>query len=333
MRKQSNSIIIENKRMRLTLGEDGIAKSLVCLATGEECLDTNELMPMFSVTEERPFNNEIKLAHPNKRMTFGSTHIECEKDLLTVSFELVRFQASIRVVERDDYITFELVDFPMGPEAFGPLWMDRPPVTVTRLIQLPIRKREKFGNWLNVVSDDNVAIGVLGTSPYESVDAREQKGAMILSADAVREVKMKGVCAALMVCPSNELMDCIETMEIDFDLPRGVASRRAPSINRSLYWTMSINPTNVDENIEYAKKCGLRYMLIYYPAIFKEKGGEGWIGNYEYQDCYEGGVEGLKKMLDKIKITIAFFIAVVMLAMGIVYSDNKEDIILENIKE
>ena len=44
----------------------------------------------------------------------------------------------------------------------------------------PIRKREKFGNWLNVVSDDNVAIGVLGTSPYESVDAREQKGAMIL---------------------------------------------------------------------------------------------------------------------------------------------------------
>ena len=137
MRKQSNSIIIENKRMRLTLGEDGIAKSLISLATGEECLDTNELMPMFSVTEERPFNNEIKLAHPNKRMTFGSTHIECEGDLLTVSFELVRFQASIRVVERDDYITFELVDFPMGPEAFGPLWMDRPPVTVTRLIQLP----------------------------------------------------------------------------------------------------------------------------------------------------------------------------------------------------
>ena len=60
MRKQSNSIIIENKRMRLTLGENGIAESLICLATGEECLDTNELMPMFSVTEERPFNNEIK---------------------------------------------------------------------------------------------------------------------------------------------------------------------------------------------------------------------------------------------------------------------------------
>ena len=301
MRKQSNSIIIENKRLRLTLNENGYAESLISLASGEECLDTNELVPMFSLTEERPFNNEIKLAHPNKRMTFGATHVECEGDLLIISFELVRFKASVRVVERNDYITFELVDFPMDDAAFGNLWMDRPPVASFRLVQLPIRKRTKFGNWLNVVSDDSVAIGVLGTSPSESIDAHEQKGAMILTADAVREVKMKGVCAALMVCEADKLLDCIETMEIDFDLPRGVAGRRADYINRSLYWTMHINPTNVDKNIEYAKQCGLQYMLIYYPAIFKEKGGEAWIGNYEYQDCYEGGVEGLRKMLDKIK--------------------------------
>ena len=301
MRKQSNSIIIENKHLRLTLSENGYAESLISLASGEECLDTNELVPMFSLTEERPFNNEIKLAHPNKRMTFGATHVECEGDLLIISFELVRFKASVRVVERDDYVTFELVDFPMDDAAFGNLWMDRPPVASFRLIQLPIRKREKFGNWLNVVSDDKVAINVLGTSPYESIDAREQKGAMILTADAVRAVKMKGTTAALMVCEADKLLDCIETMEIDFNLPRGVAGRRADYINRSLYWTMHINPTNVDQNIEYAKQCGLQYMLIYYPAIFKEKGGEGWIGNYEYQDCYEGGVEGLKKMLEKIK--------------------------------
>lgn len=301
MKKQSNSIIIENKHLRLTLGDNGIAKSLISVATGEECLDQNELLPMFSLVEERPFNNEIKLAHPNKRMTFGATHVECEGDTLTVSFELVRFKASVRVVERDDYITFELVDFPMDEAAFGNLWMDRPPVASFRLLQLPIRKREKFGNWLNVVSDDTVAINVLGTSPYESIDAREQKGAMILTADAVREVKLKGTRAALITCHADKLLDCIETLEIDFDLPRGVAGRRADYINRSLYWTMSINPTNVDKNIEYAKQCGLQYMLIYYPAIFKEKGGEAWIGNYEYQDCYEGGVEGLRKMLDKIK--------------------------------
>ena len=214
MKKQSNSIIIENKHLRLTLGDNGIAKSLISVATGEECLDQNELLPMFSLVEERPFNNEIKLAHPNKRMTFGATHVECEGDTLTVSFELVRFKASVRVVERDDYITFELVDFPMDDAAFGNLWMDRPPVASFRLLQLPIRKREKFGNWLNVVSDDTVAINVLGTSPYESIDAREQKGAMILTADAVREVKLKGTRAALVTCHADKLLDCIETLEI-----------------------------------------------------------------------------------------------------------------------
>ena len=255
MKKQFNSIIIENKHMRLTLGENGVAESLISLATGEECLDKNELLPMFSVTEERPFNNEIKLAHPNKRMTFGATHVECEGDILTISFELIRFKASVRVVEREDYITFELVDFPMGPEAFCNLWMDRPPVASFRLVQLPIRKREKFGNWLNVVSDDSVAIGVIGTSPYESIDAREQKGAMILTADAVREVKMKGTRAALLTCQADKLLDCIETLEIDFDLPRGVAGRRSDYINRSLYWTASINPSNVDKSIAYAKQC------------------------------------------------------------------------------
>ena len=57
MKKQSNSIIIENKHMRLTLNENGYAESLISLATGEECLDTNELVPMFSVTEERPFTS------------------------------------------------------------------------------------------------------------------------------------------------------------------------------------------------------------------------------------------------------------------------------------
>ena len=64
------SIIIENKELCLTLGEDCIAKSLVCKKTGEECLMQGENLPLFSLTEDRPYNNEIKLAHPNKRTTF-----------------------------------------------------------------------------------------------------------------------------------------------------------------------------------------------------------------------------------------------------------------------
>ena len=56
------AIIIENPLFRLTIGEDCIAQSLVCKANGEECLVKDAKLPLFSVTQERPFNNEVKLA-------------------------------------------------------------------------------------------------------------------------------------------------------------------------------------------------------------------------------------------------------------------------------
>ena len=55
-----SDIIIENARFRLTLGSDCIAKSLVHKETCEECLLSGAQMPLFSVTQERPFNNESK---------------------------------------------------------------------------------------------------------------------------------------------------------------------------------------------------------------------------------------------------------------------------------
>lgn len=66
-------IILENSSFRLEIGPDCIAKSLVIKATGEECLKQGENISLFSVTQERPFNNEMKLAHPNKRTTFQQT--------------------------------------------------------------------------------------------------------------------------------------------------------------------------------------------------------------------------------------------------------------------
>ena len=105
------SIIIENKELCLTLGEDCIAKSLICKATGEECLMQGENMALFSLTEDRPFNNEIKLAHPNKRTVFQANRVRREGNQLIVGFELVTFEAIVEVKEADKYISFDLVDF------------------------------------------------------------------------------------------------------------------------------------------------------------------------------------------------------------------------------
>lgn len=60
-------VVIENARLRLRVGDDGGVRSLVVKRTGEECVPAGKPVPLFAVTQGRPFNNEVKLIHPNKR--------------------------------------------------------------------------------------------------------------------------------------------------------------------------------------------------------------------------------------------------------------------------
>ena len=84
-----NNIIIENKHFALTLREDCVATSLIHKESGQECLDTENVLPLFTLTEERPFDNNIKLAHPNKRMTFGANRVKLEGNRLICGFEMI----------------------------------------------------------------------------------------------------------------------------------------------------------------------------------------------------------------------------------------------------
>ncbi len=59
-----NNITIENEQFKLIIGTDGFSKSLLFKPTNEECLITNVNTALFSVTQERPYHNEIKLSHP-----------------------------------------------------------------------------------------------------------------------------------------------------------------------------------------------------------------------------------------------------------------------------
>ena len=72
-------VVIENDRLRLTVGDDAVVKSLTVKPSGEECVDATEGLPLFSVTQDRPFNNEIKLAHPNKRTTYACNRLRAEQ--------------------------------------------------------------------------------------------------------------------------------------------------------------------------------------------------------------------------------------------------------------
>lgn len=294
-------IVIENELFKLVISPDCKAESLIFKPLGEECLYTDKKIPLFSITEKRPYNNEIKLAHPNKRTTFNANRIRRENDKLIIGFDLILFEAVVKIKENNKYISFELEDFIVKPEHFDFLSMDKPPVEEFRLLQLPIKKRTCFGEWLNVCSDENVAIGLISTSPYERIDSVKEDEYYLLSADAVRDIKLKGCEAALIVSAKNEFLDCVEVIENDYDLPKGVESRRSKDINSSIYWSDNVNPDNLDTHISYIKKCGFTKFLFYYSTIFAGEKSYTGIGDYVFEDYFPNGADDLKKMLDKIK--------------------------------
>ena len=301
-----SDIVLENDAFKLVVGDDARAKSLVVKATGEETLDNGEGLPLFSVTQERPFNNEIKLMWPNKRTAYPANRLRREGDRLVVGFEIAPYEALVGVKTGGGYIAFELEGFNCVRELeYEGLVMDVPPVARFRVLQLPVKCRENVGDWLNVVWDDRAAVAVVGADPYAEVDHELRAGCETLFADLARGLKLKGGCAAVVAGAGRDaFLSAMDGFERDFNLPRGVQSRRDPRLNASIYWTSDINPKNVDEHIAMAKRGGLRMMLAYFPAMIKGGGyggGYKFLGDYDWNDAYPNGAEDMKSVLSKIK--------------------------------
>lgn len=293
-------IIIENSCFKLVIDERCCAKSLVCKETGIECLDTDVSVPFFSITEERPYNNEIKLAYMNKRTVFEANSIEKNGDILTVGFDLLLFTANVKVTVRDDHVSFELVSFNADIKDF-PQPMDFPPVEAFRLASLPIKKSVDFGQWLNVCHKDNTSVSLMSSCPEGFADSTCFNETRVLHVDSRANFKLKN-CPAVLICRKTDFfLSSVESVEEIYSLPKGVASRRDPLINASVYWVHDLNPDTVDEHIRYAKMGGYRMMLVYYTSMFKTSRQYDTCGNYDYRESYPEGEKTLKKLLEKIK--------------------------------
>ena len=296
------SIIFENENFRLAIGENAVAESLFCKASGEECLLPGASLPIFSLMEKRPFNNEIKLAYMNKKTVFSANRVRRDGDKLIVGFELVHFEAVVEVLVRPEYMCFTLVDFIADPKNF-PTPMDIPPVESFRLLQLPLSDSHPYGQWINVCHTEKSKVAVMASAPETLVTSECIAGMRILTADTEREIKLKNTGAVLIVTENDKevFLDAIDKMESDFGLPRGVKSRRDPRISSSIYWTMDLNPKNVDKHIKYAKMGGFKLMLVYYTSMFKEQGCYNLCGDCDFTEDYPRGLDDLRDVVSKVK--------------------------------
>ena len=103
--------------------------------------------------------------------------------------------AVIAVSVKDDYIGFELKRRDYRIEDFGV--KRKTEIDEFALIQLPVKNRENFGEWLNVMWDDEVAVNLLATHPATRIDAFRENGYTTLYAGLDYDVKFMGAGAAL----------------------------------------------------------------------------------------------------------------------------------------
>lgn len=293
-------VTIKCGEFTLVVGDDAVPKSLKLNKTGEEMLAPARGRPLFSVTQERPFNNEVKLSYPNTRTVYRAKSVRRDGDLLVVSFHQAQYQALIRVKETGSYAAFTLEGFAHARDAYSYLKLDCPPISEFRLLELPVKRRARFGGWLNVMWDDSSAVAVIASSVNELISHEARDDGEILVADAYAGVKTVGATALLVASGTPRFLDCIDKAEIDFGMPRGVASRRSKEIKQSTLSTFCC-PDNVDEVIKFAKKGGFKNLLLNYSSIVKEGPSWCYCGDYDLRDEYTNGLADVKAMLARIK--------------------------------
>jgi len=290
-----DDIVVENREFRLVLGSDAIVRSLIHKPSGQECLVSGIEVPAFSLTQYRPYDNELQLAYPAKSKTFPANSVRRDGDSLVVEFDLIKNTATIGLKITDDYIGFTLDRLDYQLEDYGVKRVT--PVDEVAFLQLPVKDRENFGEWLNVIWDENIAVNLLGTDPFAKIDGFPGRGYHLLSATAIDEVKSTGTGCALIATSRRNLLDRIRKVEEDFGLPDGVESRQRPEYKWSYYELRGNGKLleTIDKNLAYAKQGGFRAMVIYYPDFAREA------GHFEWREEFPRGMADLQVITGKIK--------------------------------
>ena len=291
--RHKKNIEIENAEFKFIINDEGRAVSLIHKASGQECLAPDVDAPLFAVTQYTPYDNELQLIYPAKAKTFAANSVVRNGDDLIVTFDLVNIVATIGLKITDQYIGFSLKKIDYHLPGFGD--QRKTQIDEFTILQLPVRNREHFGEWLNVAWDEDVAINLLGTDPFAKIDAVKGKNYHLLQAVALGEIRELGVGAALIVTKKDHLLDRIDRVEKDYGLPSGVASRRTPQYKYAYLEPRNVNVNNIDEYIGYAKKGGFRAMQLWWSDFAKTA------GHFPWRPEYPNGMADLKIIVDKIK--------------------------------
>ncbi|HEU4609428.1 MAG TPA: hypothetical protein VFS31_15030 [Chitinophagaceae bacterium] len=286
-------IIVQNASCRLVISPEGKALSLWDKVSGTECLQAGIEIPIFTLTQYTAYSNELQLMLPAGPRTFRVRAVRRQGDRLEARFEQVNIVAFLRLRITKDYLAFTLDSISYDGLTMG----DQRPTQVDELtiLQLPVRDRGHFGEWLNVSWDANTAVNLLAADPYARISSVAERGYHLMQATAVASVRLLPVTAALLTCPQPQLMDHLAALEENFGLPPGVASRRNPAYRYSYLELKKVTPQNIGQYIQFAKAAGLHAIQVLWSDFASSA------GHFPFRTAYPRGIEDLKAVVDSIR--------------------------------
>ena len=272
-RVSGDKIIFENNLVSYVIGKDGLNKAFVDKRSGKDYLDKNFQSNFMSIDLGRGY--------------IGASKIEYANNYLFVTFGIEDICARIHLRILPRYITFELIS------------IDDQSVREFQLANIPLTNTKFIGSSLTNTRDEDFA-GCLIPLNIETI-SRAKKEKMFsnsLIGWCESRVKLEGGKIAVIGCPTEQLLDVIEQVEIENGLPHptigGVWARKANEIRHS-YLFIDYSEYTIAEVIDYALKGGFGYIMVY---------GGTWNsshGSYTINKSnFPHGEVGLKEAVDKI---------------------------------
>lgn len=290
-------IIFENNFVSYAIGTDGLNKSFVDKRTGKDYLDNNFKTNFMSIDLGQRYTAASKIEYVNNYLllTFGATKI----------------RARIHVRILPEYITFEIIS------------ISDQSVLEFQLANLPLTCTESKGTNLTCTRDKNYAGCIIPLNmeigskvQVNAMREASAQGPSGLSVDVVkitkqekissnsliawceRNLRLTGSKVAVIGCPSDNLLNIIEQVEIENGLPHptigGVWARKSKEVRQSYLFT-DYSEGTVDEVIDYARTGGFGYITIY-DGLWNSTHGTYLIN----EKNFPGGEAGLKKAVKKI---------------------------------
>lgn len=287
----ADPFVVETESLRIEISGSGfVSKVLLSPCRCVSVFDGNQKVPIATITQYRPYPNELQLSRTTAPTVFLPTAMDIiNSSTIALRFSQLSITVRLKVRQERDYAVFTLdgIEAPKARTA-------EEVIDELAFFNLPVTGVSARGDWLNTVQVGDFSIGLLGLNPDTFVNTQRLDDRDVLAASAMREPGLEG-SAAVFAATNPQLLDLIDRMEREYGLPRGVKSRRSDLYRYSYVGVYDVDPTNVDHYVSYVKRMGLRLAAIYYRSFALGA------GHFEWNERYPNGIDDLAHVVEKFR--------------------------------